>query len=385
MKKILVFIFLILCSFFLVGCWDAHELNTLFIVTGIAIDKSEQEGFIDVCIVGVRTNPSQAGISSGGNEDKTIVLETTTRNIREAFYRFNIDNDRTIYLQHNQVVIFGEDVAKDDLREHLDYFVRSENSRMETIILIVEGRADEVFRMDVKQEQNPAIFLSIHILTLSRQVKHYKVSILTFISELLTEGFESSIPIFAINKNDDDLPISMKGFAIFRDHKMVSVINQNDILGYVWLRGGAKNTNKTSVTEDGIISMDYDDVRTKREIIYENNIPVKVKVTVETLVRVEELRGFEKYSLQDLNQVIIDIAKHEIITVTERAFKTTQELKVDITGIGLSIYQFHPRKWRNLKYNWEEIYSNLEIEVIPKIHLKDFGQIISIFDQGGMR
>jgi len=59
MKKIFILVFLLLCSLFLVGCWDAREINTLFIVTGIAIDKSEQEGFFDVSVIGIKTSPSR--------------------------------------------------------------------------------------------------------------------------------------------------------------------------------------------------------------------------------------------------------------------------------------------------------------------------------------
>ena len=62
-------------------------------------------------------------------------------------------------------------------------------------MLIVEGRADEVFKMDVKQEQNSTIYLFTHIQTISRRVKHYKISVLNFIANLLTEGFHSVIPI----------------------------------------------------------------------------------------------------------------------------------------------------------------------------------------------
>ena len=61
MKKIFILVFLLLCSLFLVGCWDAREINTLFIVTGIAIDKSEQEGFFDVSVMGLKLHHQGVG------------------------------------------------------------------------------------------------------------------------------------------------------------------------------------------------------------------------------------------------------------------------------------------------------------------------------------
>lgn len=386
MKKIFILVFLLLCSLFLVGCWDAREINTLFIVTGIAIDKSEQEGFFDVSVIGIKTSPSRGGSQSSDDKDKKIVLKTTTRSIRDAFFHLNLNYDRTLYLQHNQIVIFGEDVAKDDLHRHLEFFVRSENSRMETLMLIVEGRADEVFKMDVKQEQNSTIYLFTHIQTISRRVKHYKISVLNFIANLLTEGFHSVIPIFAVNKNDDDdMPINMTGFAVFRNNKMIAKITDLEALGFVLLKGDVKNTNRTIISYDGMVSFDFDDIKTKKEIIYKDNYPIKIKITIEITARVEELLGFEKYSIQDLNRELHNIVQQEIINVATQTFKYFQELKVDVFGIGLSFYQHHPKKWNNLRNDWDNIFASLEVEINPKVVIKDYGQIVSIYNPGGVK
>ena len=60
-EKIFILVFLLLCSLFLVGCWDAREINTLFIVTGIAIDKSEQEGFLTYLLLGLKLHHQGVG------------------------------------------------------------------------------------------------------------------------------------------------------------------------------------------------------------------------------------------------------------------------------------------------------------------------------------
>jgi spore germination protein KC len=64
----------------LTGCWDQHELNKLFIVTGVAMDKSATPGQIDITLQVAKSQQSASG-SSGDTKsqgDSTILLKSKT-------------------------------------------------------------------------------------------------------------------------------------------------------------------------------------------------------------------------------------------------------------------------------------------------------------------
>ena len=52
MKKIFISM-VILISFLLSGCYDYRELNTLAIVSGLAIDKENEDFVITVQVIGI--------------------------------------------------------------------------------------------------------------------------------------------------------------------------------------------------------------------------------------------------------------------------------------------------------------------------------------------
>ena len=54
----------------LAGCWNQHELNKTFIVTGIALDQAEESGLLEVSLQIEKSEPESASSGSEGGQEK---------------------------------------------------------------------------------------------------------------------------------------------------------------------------------------------------------------------------------------------------------------------------------------------------------------------------
>lgn len=76
-RLLAVFLLSLLLMIFLSGCWDEHELHTLFIVTGVALDESDDPEKMDIT---VQIAKSQSKSSRSGDtepqENYIILLKT---------------------------------------------------------------------------------------------------------------------------------------------------------------------------------------------------------------------------------------------------------------------------------------------------------------------
>ncbi len=67
---------------------------------------------------------------------------------------------RNLYFPHNQVLIFSSELAKTDIAEGLDGFMRDYETRMNVYIIISRGEASEILEEECEIEKIPAIHIS---------------------------------------------------------------------------------------------------------------------------------------------------------------------------------------------------------------------------------
>ncbi|MDR0405609.1 MAG: hypothetical protein LBH54_02310, partial [Clostridiales bacterium] len=90
----------------LTACWDNHELDALFIVTGIALDKSDEPGLIDITLQISKTKSTSSDSTAPDDQKESVILmKTTHKTVMEGLMSFNRNSSRLLLLQHNQVLL----------------------------------------------------------------------------------------------------------------------------------------------------------------------------------------------------------------------------------------------------------------------------------------
>ncbi len=359
------------------GCWDNHELDTLFIVTGVALDKADDPEQLDITLQIGKTKSNTSGSGeSNSQQDSTILLKTTAYTMMEGLMEFNRDSSRTLLLQHNQVLLLGSALAEQGIKDRIDLFLRDHEARMEVLVMIADGRADKVLSAKLDQEKISGMFLAREMQDLYAVSPYYKIRMLDFASRL-RDGITSPVaPIVAMEETDNKQEIKFNGFAVFKDGKMIGRLNNDEVMGYIWAMGNVKKCGVVADCDMGRAVFQIINLDTERDVTLRPDGGVRVTLSVNATLNIGELRGFKGKTSQDLMRYLIDLAQSEIRRKITDTFETTQTLNADIYGIGTSVHRKYPKEWKEFKNRWNELFPDTELDVQVQVHLPTTGQII---------
>lgn len=361
------------------GCWNNHELHTMSIVTGIALDKAENPDNMDISIQIAKSQPKTSSGAKGNasDDDPTIIFKTTQSTLMQALTELSQNSSRTTLLQHNQVLLFGSSFAEQGVKEHLDLFIRNQRSRMETLVLIADGRAEEVLDAKLEQEKISGIFLAHMMAGLSHISPNYRVTMLDFDSWMVDESPLPVAPIIKLSESDaDKSKIELAGLAVFREGRMIGRLNNDELLGYIWYKGEVSHSSVTAKNESGSVVFQIMKLDCKRNIKIRPDGGVKVNLSVGATLGIGELKGFKKIALDELTPELIDLSENEIKTRMIESFKSARKLNADIYGFGREVHRKYPKKWKTMKYEWDKIFPDIDFDVNVDVHLPITGQIM---------
>jgi len=368
------------------GCWDNHELDKLFIVTGIALDKANDPEQLDISLqIGkTKSNVSDSG-KSNSQQDSTIQLKTTAYTMMEGLMEFNRDSSRTLLLQHNQVLLLGSALAEQGIKDRIDLFLRDHEARMEVLLMIADGRADEVLSAKLDQEKISGMFLAREMQDLYAVSPYYRIRMLDFASRLRDGTTSPVAPIITVVETDNKQGIKFNGFAVFKDGKIIGRLNNDEVLGYIWAMGNVEQCGVVADCDLGRSVFQIINLDTERDVTLRPDGGVRVTLSVDATLNIDELRGFNGMTSKDLMPYLVDLAQSEIRREITDTFEITQALNADIYGIGTSVYRVYPKEWKELKNRWNELFPDIELDVQVKVHIPATGQIVKSLEMEGSK
>src|SRR5690606_30037806 len=153
MKIILHSIFYIGMLILLTGCWDKVEINDQAIITATAFDKDDN-GQIDLTLqIFIPKSFSTGGTGSPGSAGPvTFITSQKGDNIADALSKIQGKLSRKLFWGQCKVFIFGEEVAKSGIGNHVDYLLRQPQPR-ERGLLFVANKAKKVLEMPAVLER----------------------------------------------------------------------------------------------------------------------------------------------------------------------------------------------------------------------------------------
>jgi len=158
LKKIILFIWVLLCSLILEGCWDAKELDDLSVPLVAALDKtleSEKEYPDDKYLVSLGIP-----IFYEDAEQKFHVVETPGQIVGDARERRNSQLGEQVIFGQMQLLLIGEELAKaEDFLEITDILTRNPSVKASLFIVVVKGRAVDLINKPIHDYPNVGIYL----------------------------------------------------------------------------------------------------------------------------------------------------------------------------------------------------------------------------------
>ncbi|WP_419890273.1 Ger(x)C family spore germination protein [Paenibacillus xylanexedens] len=381
-RKIRAVLMLLLCTLFIAGCWDRKEINDIAFVIGIAIDK-EGENYrssLQIALPGQSGSSGSTGGGGGTSGDKSwFMLSNTAKTLRGTSLEGQKALSRKIYYAHRRTMLIGEDLARDGVASMLDLFTRYPLNRFSALPVVTKGEAYAVMDTDAPIEKFPSEMVRELCFLNMRNPRSLK----TFIDAILSDGVDPFLPVASkvdnVPKNWKDAKTNIKldGLAIFKKDKLVGMIDKAPADALILAMGEA-NAPEVMVKAprgEGNIFIKLNENNSSLHPSVKND---KVTVTVQLYAKGVVVDNESNYGdlrekeILKLNDAIHKKIKEDIV---EGVRLIQRKYHADILGIGRSIHQHLPKEWDKMKDRWDDIYPDVEVNVIPHVIIENVGVV----------
>ncbi|MBP2646031.1 MAG: gerAC [Firmicutes bacterium] len=365
------------------GCWDRKEIENRGFVLGVAIDHvttPEPKGQYDLPHVTQEFGERKYRVTfelprfRKGEEKGTSGTESHYIFNGEGESMFQIVRSVSaktyfsFFFEDTQVLIFSEEVAKEGIREILDYFLRNPGMRRKVKVFVTPGRAEEILNGKLTVEEVNSIFIARITQNADAIPRFAVISTLGDAAEAI-QGNHSFVISKIVMENGD---VKLTSAALLDTQgKMVGSLDEREVAGGKIIRqklkGGAfsipnpANPEKLAVFEvvEGKFSVnshiDGDRLWFTVEAELAGNLGENTE-TGQKALDPDFLAAVEKNMAAEFTAMALD------------AYYKQQALKADALDLGSLVHRQYPKYWEIVKDRWdEEVFPTVPMEVHIKM------------------
>lgn len=373
-------VLLALCAsaVFLTGCWDNRTIEEQLILTGISMDVADDPDQISVTAQVANIRQGEAGSGETGSEgsNESIVMKATGDSLMACLTEMDRDSSQRLLFSHNQIRLFGIELAEQGIQKHLDLIMRDQKARFEVAIAIVDGRGEEALTATLAEMPLSGLFLGSLFEAQAQISEQYRVRLIDFVQRLLDDAAAPVVPIIRVTDEEDKQEIKMAGMAIFRDDKMIGRLTNEQTVGYILSFGDVRKCNISVSSGPDSAGLHLATLDCKREVTLRQDGGVRVALTINAVASVSELDGFEEMKPPELLKHLENLAQEEIKNKITDCVSIAQSLDADIFGFCTMVYKQYPKQWNEMKDRWSEVFSDIDLSVQVKVRIPETGQII---------
>lgn len=378
--KIFLLVLLIPLFLSLTGCWNNRPLKTMGIDAAIGIDRVNGNQIeFSVQIV----KPSALATEKGTKEKAFIFASNSADTLHSAGRNlFTLFLNKTIYIDHVQVIVISEDMAKHGITDALDFWERDFEANFHAIVIIAKGvDAKTVLQAESEMEPIPCMQIVKSIKNAKYTAEALESGLPGCISALNTQGFGLTVGMVQFKEGSNHKSLSdidLRGAAVFKGDKLAGYIGPNDVKSLLIIKGKAKGglfdiTNPFDKNET--FNYEMTEASTKMEVKFQNGNP-QFSVNTKLAGGLSELHGKSPSLTKSTIKIFEDAAAKKIKATINKTIDTTKnEFDDDIFGFGQKLAREYPDYWEQAKGKWGEIYKTLPVKVEVEVSINEFGRI----------
>ncbi|WP_157950998.1 Ger(x)C family spore germination protein [Peribacillus acanthi] len=377
------------------GCWSSKEINDLMIVTGMGIDKVKESGKYQVTVQVI--NPAEMASQSKTERLEVTTYQTTGKTVYEALKRLTVEVPRKLYMSHVQLIVIGEELAREGILKPLDFISRNYEFRADFFILVAKkNKAENVMQILTPTEPNPSVSLYS---SLELSEKEWAPSKGIRLDELITAiTVEGKDPILTGVKVSGDAKkgsnlsgieqiqpaavLKLAGIAAFKGDKLVGWLNEKESKGFNYIAGNVKSTVGTFRCEDGEkAAVEVFNTKTDIKPEMKKGEP-HISVNVDIDANIGELQcQMDITKEKSIKQIEKIVSKHVKKLMEASSKRVQQDLQSDVFGFGEAIRREYPKEWKKLKDNWNERFETLSVDYNVQVEIKRLGTISNSYEK----
>jgi spore germination protein KC len=384
MKKIniLLIVMMIMFLVLLSGCWDYRDVNELYVVSGIAVDKSDdgQKYLLTAEVADVKSAGKEAKIDS-----KLIQIEGET--LFDAIRNMIMISGKKLYFSHMKIVLISQDVAREGITQITDLITRDNEPRLETNMLVSkEKTARELLEYQsigeiLKCSSIYEMLESQRELSKAPFIENYK-----FIQSLSSEGGCAILPVAGSTVIDGQKNLEISGTAIFKKDKLIGFLDGDDTKYLLFIRDMVKSgilpeMGKQETTKHSV-SLEIFESKTKLKPKYADG-KVSIDINVKTVTGIGEQDGMTNFADEKGRDILKSNAEDSLKKNIERVIKKVQhEYGTDIFEFGKTIKIEMPSVWKSIYPEWDDLFKEIDVNVATDVDIRSSGFLSKHFSKG---
>jgi spore germination protein KC len=367
----------LICS--LSGCWDYRDLDTLSIVIGFSIDRSETDpskysmGFeiVDLDLV------------SSESDVESLLISSEGRTITECVNNMAQKLQNPMYFGNTEVGVIGHDVAQEvSLDVLLDSMLRDYELRDNLILVISAEDGKSLLNNPEEKPRLNSFKISSSLVdwkSNSSSANGTHVEELDQVYDCLSEGADLVLPelIMSDKKTGEFM---LEGLAVFRDGVMQGIIEQEHVPFYlITAEGLAEGSYNIFFTDEGdednkYVVLSNRQSRPKISFDYSGGV-FTFYVDVEAFMSVSEFSPTLDASVNSDDTKELEKLCEEILAgeSEKTLYEIRDEMKADLLDFAAAVNDKAPALWSQVKDSWDDYYASCEIKVRINLHLVDTG------------
>lgn len=370
----------ILLIFMLTGCYDHKELNSIAILTATEINKIDNEYIINAQVINPQSNDTV------NVQAPFFIYKGKGKTIQEAYRHIKSQSSRFLYPNHLQILIINESLAKEDISQVIDFYLRTPHIRTEFNVLI--GKNENILSTTTPIDDISATSIADTMETNNKYLGVTNiVSFTEFANMNINPNLEIILPSIEIIdyteesqtiQNTENTKIEsmykLDSLAVFKNNQLLGYLTEDESITYNIL----KNKTSTSLItyeceKDKYMTAEITsiktDISTKNKEI---NIDISLSGNInETMCK---LSLDDEANIKKLQKELEAYLKNQITKNIDNIRKTYNS---DIFGFLDIIYKTDYNTYKEIKDTWyTDTYQNIKINVKPTIKIVGKGNVL---------
>lgn len=368
-KLVMVIFIIIICPIILVGCWNYREIDSLAIVTGMAIDKDRitKKYIVTTEIITTQMSGVSSIIDSELYRSEGHSIFSAVRNSIEK-------TGLKLFWSDAKVLIISEAIALEGIIPVIDWVNRSSDTRPDMWMLISTGStAAEILEAKVKLNSVTSFHLNETMKSGTTLSKFTDSRLWSFVAGISSEEkFETVATVKnELHEDRDSLAPRISGSAVFTVDKLVGYLSSNETLYMLMIKNKLKQgliVLENALETDTTVTLGIHESRTKLTPLYNNGIASLI-IDIYPDVTIDDIAGSKDFIKEDSLKKLQSEGENKIKAEIQHLIsKLQRDYKSDVLGFGETFQKEKPKVSKAFKKNGEDLFENLKTEV--KVHLQ---------------
>lgn len=363
----------------LTGCWDSRELTDIGFVVAMAIDKGEKKNIrVTVQIV----NPVNVTSTQGGSSPAPLPPTTYSaegNNVFDATRVLSRKLSRQLHYGHAVVLLVGEELATTQgIKKLFDGIERDSEFRPSATMVIARGTTgEEIIKQRTSLDNSPAIKIKKMVAETEKAFgENIDEKIYQVIQAIVSSSKEPTITGIQLDYTNKEDKIMANGIATFKDGKLMRWLDGDESRGFLWVLGRVNSTLLTMDWNGQPHTIGIENIRTKSS--FHSSFDKSGKPIIEVKIGADANIGEVDVPIDVTNpKLFLQIERLYMQAVHDEAvatIKLMQQQKSDIFGFGEVVHRDHPKQWRTLKRDWNDVtFPTIEVKVKVEAYLRNTG------------